>query len=282
MRAIPLIILAALTVSAQDLQSGRSANFYSLEQESALGASLAAEILRQATPLDSVPVRDFLNEIGSRLAAQIPAAPFPYTFTLIASDLNHLTHEPVAVPGGHIFVPAELILTAQDEAELAGMLAHAIVHVSERHYTRQATRAEIANQATIPLIFQGGWTGYGARQANTVLIPVGMLKFQRLAETEADALAILITHGAGFDPLALVRYIVRVQGAEPGTVGRVFGALPPTEERVSLMETAIQALTPRTYTTLDPSEFGRIQAEVRRLAPIAEKPELRPTLKRQN
>ncbi len=281
-------MLAALIVSAQDPKPGQGANFYSLEKESALGASLAAEILRQATPLDSVAVRDFLNGIGSRLSAQIPAAPFPYTFTLIAGDLNPLTHEPVAVPGGHMFVPAELILTAKDEAELAGMLAHAMVHVPERHYTRQASRAEIANQATIPLVFQarwsskGGWAGYGARQAPAALIPVGMLKTQRLAETEADALAIPITYGAGFDPSALVRYIGRVQGAEPGTVGRVFGVLPPAEARVSLMETAIQALTPQTYTALDPSEFGRIQAEVRRVAPVAERPKLRPTLKRQN
>jgi predicted Zn-dependent protease len=187
-------------------------------------------------------------------------------------------HEPIAVPGGRIFVPVELILAAKDEAELAGMLAHSMVHISERHYTRQATRTQLADIATIPLVFMGGWGGYGARQASGSLIPVGMLQFQRTLETEADAQAIQIVSAAGFDPAALVRYIVRVQTASPGTTGAVFAVLPPAGQRASLMETAIQALPQRTYPVWDPDALGRIQAEVRRVAPVAEK--ARPLLRR--
>jgi len=274
MRAALLMILAALAAIAQDRQPGQGVNFYSTEKESALGASLAAEIMRQATPIDSQVVRDFVDAIGNRLAAQMPGAPFPYAFTVIAGDSNP-THEPVAVPGGHVFVSAALILAAKDEAELAGMLAHAMVHISERHSTRLATRAELAGQSAIPLVFMGGWAGYGVRQANTAVVPQAMLTFQRAQETQADTLAITITSKAGFDPLALVRYIGREQAAAPGAVGTVFAVLPPTEMRVSAMQSAIQALPQQAYTSLDSDEFGRIQTEVRRVMPLAERPELK-------
>jgi predicted Zn-dependent protease len=175
-----------------------------------------------------------------------------------------------------------LFLAAKDEAEFAGMLAHSMVHVSERHYTREATRVALANEATVPLIFMGGWTGYGTRQGGPVLVPVGMLKFQQVAETEADTLAVAISSGAGFDPSALLRYINRVQAESPGTGGRAFAA------RVSNLEAAIQAQPQQTYTVADPDEFGRIQVEVRQVTPVGPRPLLKPvsdqapTLKRQN
>lgn len=275
MRVALMTILAALTVAAQDTpKKTGSANFYSAQKESQLGASLAVEVRRQSTPIDSAVVRDFVNRIGARLAAQIPAAPFPYTFEVIAGDLSNATHEPLSIPGGYIFVPAKLILTANDEAEFAGMLAHSMAHVSERHATREATRGQIANTATIPMIFMGGWTGYGSRQSN-VLIPVAMLQFYRSAETEADTLAIATAARAGYDPSALPSYIGRVGPAEPGTVARVFAPFPTPEERVSRMQTAIQALPAQTYATPDAAVFAGIQAEVRRLMPIADNPQLR-------
>jgi predicted Zn-dependent protease len=288
-----LLILAALTASAQERQPGRGVNFYSVEREAALGAGLAADILSNATPIDSTLVQDFVNRIGSRLSFQLRGAPFPYTFTVLAGDGNNFTHEPVALPGGHVFIPTALILAAKDEAEFAGMLAHAMIHVSERHATRSATREAIANDATIPLMFTGGWTGYGVKQASSVLVPPGFSKFQRGFETEADVLAIKITWMADFDPSALVRYVGRVGESSPGTTSRVFSPLPTPAERVSRMETEIQMLTPQAYLTPDPAVFESIQAEVRRLIPIAERPQPpqlkkvaddteRPTLKRQN
>jgi len=162
-----------------------------------------------------------------------------------------------------------------------------MVHISERHATRASTRGAIANQATIPVIFMGGWTGYGVRQASAV-VPASALQFQRTFETEADVLAVKMMWLADFDPSALVRYIGRVQESSPGTTSRVFSPLPTREERVSRMETEIQKLPERTYAAPDPNEFETIQAEVRR-APIAERPQLkndadaeRPTLRRQN
>jgi beta-barrel assembly-enhancing protease len=290
MRKTALMILAALTIKAQDRPTNQGVNFYSLEREAALGAGLDAEIRRQATPVDSVAARDLSNRIGNLLAAQMPSAPFPYTFTVIAADWNIATHEPIAVPGGYIFIPAQLILAARDEAEFAGMLAHAMAHVSARHYTREATRAEIANQAAIPLVPVDGRPRYGTTQASSVAISLGILSLHRGFETEADLMAVATSAAAGLDPSALVRYIGRAQAAQPGTSGKVFAMLPPPEDRVSRMETAIQALSPRAYVVPDAEEFARVQAEVRPLVALAEKPQLdrdpnptlRPALKRPN
>ena len=279
MRAALLIVLGALAAIAQDRQPGQVVNFYSQEKESAVGATLAAEITRQATPIDSPVVRDVLNAIGNRLSAQIPGAPFPYTFTVIAGDSGNPMHEPVAVPGGHVFVSAALILAAKDEAELAGMLAHAMVHISERHATRLATRAELGDQAAIPIVFMGGWPGYGLRQANNVVVPQTMLTFQRAMETQADTLGIAITSKAGFDPSALVRYIGREQASGPRTTATVFATLPSAQVRVSAMQSAIEALPQQAYLALDPDELGRIQAEVRRVMPVAGTPQLKPRLR---
>ncbi len=276
MRGALFVTLAALAASAQDTQPKKQGgvNFYSVEKEAALGASLAAEIQRQTTPLDSAVVRDFVTKIGLRLSTQITNAPFPYTLAVIADDPNSATHEPVSLPGGYIFVPAKLILAANDEAEFAGMLAHSMSHAYERDATREATRAGIANEATIPLIFMGGWRGYGVDQGSSVLIPVGFLRFQRQFETDADAFAVMTTSGAGYDPSAFVRYIGRVPATQPGTTAKVFANLPTPAERVASMQTAIQALPQQAYAVPDADQFARIQAEVRRLMPVAERPQL--------
>jgi predicted Zn-dependent protease len=274
MRAAILITLAALAANAQDAQPERGVNFYSVQKEAELGASMAAEVRRDTTPIDSAVVRDFVNKIGARLSVQLQRAPFQYTFDVIADDPNSPTHEPAALPGGYIFVPGKLILAANDEAEFAGMLAHSMAHAYERHSTRAATRGGIADQSTIPLIFMGGWTGYGIRQAASIQIPIGLLQGQRVFETQADRLAVTTTSSAGYDPSAFVRYIGRVAATQPGTTAQVFANLPTPAERVASMQTAIQALPQQTYAAPDPDEFARIQAEVRRLMPVAEKPQL--------
>ena len=97
-----------------------------------------------------------------------------------------------ALPGGFFFVNTGLMLKAETEAELAGVMAHEIAHVAARHGTRQATRGQIANLATIPLIFMGGWTGYGIRQAASIAIPLGFLSFSRGFESEADMLGLRV------------------------------------------------------------------------------------------
>src|SRR5947208_253051 len=144
---ILLSLFAALT-AAQEREPGRGINFYSIEKEAGLGKQLAAEFQRQTKPLESPAALAYITTMGQRLATQTGGPPFTYTFALVADDPTVL-HDVAAFPGGFLFVPASLILAVKDEDELAGMLAHAIAHVASRHGARQATRAEVANVASV-------------------------------------------------------------------------------------------------------------------------------------
>src|ERR1700720_1167097 len=149
-------------------------NFYSLEKEIALGKGLAQQVERQAKIINDPVISEYVSRVGQNLVRNSDAK-VPFTIKVIDSeDVNAF-----ALPGGFFFVNSGLILKADNEAELAGGMGHEIAHVAARHGTRQATRGEIANLATIPLIFMGGWAGYGIRQAASILVPVGFLKFSR-------------------------------------------------------------------------------------------------------
>src|SRR5258708_27677412 len=159
-RASLLLFLVALTLSAQERKVGKGVIFSSVEKEAAMGASLARDVRQNTTATERPAVRDYVQRIGGLLSAQV-SNPLTYTFSVIADDRGGPTHEPLSLPGGYIFVSSRLILTARNDAEFAGMLAHAMAHVAERHWSRQATRGEGANTASIPLIFMGGWGSMG-------------------------------------------------------------------------------------------------------------------------
>src|SRR5438128_8226835 len=149
---------------------GKGVNFYSIEKEIALGKGLAQDVERQARIIDDPIIAEYVNRVGQNLVRNSDAK-VPFTIKVIdAEEVNAF-----ALPGGFFFVNSGLILKADSEAELAGVMAHEIAHVAARHGTRQATRGQVAQLATIPLIFMGGWTGYGIRQAASVLVPIGFL-----------------------------------------------------------------------------------------------------------
>ncbi|HEV8147742.1 MAG TPA: M48 family metalloprotease, partial [Bryobacteraceae bacterium] len=161
MQRICFVLLAAAVVAtAQPQPTDRGINFYSKEREVALGAVLAKDLLNRATKFENDEVLAYVDGLVQRLAQQLPPDGFTFTIKLVG-DEDRGTHEPLAVPGGYLFVQTLLILDARSEDELAGMLAHAMAHIAARHGTRQATRIQVANQGTIPLIYMGGWTGYG-------------------------------------------------------------------------------------------------------------------------
>jgi len=139
---IAILILAGLPIMAQEpaRPAGKGVDFYSLEKEASLGRQLAAEFRKRTTVIDSPTVQDYLDRLGRRLESHLPDANFPFTFSAIAEDPCPAIHEPAALPGGYVFVPAALFIAAQDEAEFSGLLAHAMEHIAQRHGTRQATR----------------------------------------------------------------------------------------------------------------------------------------------
>src|SRR6202521_3400317 len=219
---------------------GKGINFYSLEKEMALGKQLAQEVERQAKIYDDPVISEYVNRIGQNLVHNSDAK-VPFTIKVVDSeDVNAF-----ALPGGFFFVNSGLILKADTEAELAGVMAHEIAHVAARHGTRQATRGEIAQLSTIPLIFMGGWTGYGIRQAASVLIPVGFLKFSRGFESEADMFGLQYMYKTGYDPTAFVDFFEKIETLEkkkPGTMSKVFSTRPMTDDRVRNAQKNIQEL----------------------------------------
>src|SRR6476659_3178817 len=180
---------------------GKGVNFYSLEKEIALGKQLAQEVERQAKIIDDPVIAEYVNRVGQNLVRNSDAK-VPFTIKVLDSEEVNA----FALPGGFFFVNSGLMLKAESESELAGVMAHEIAHVAARHGTRQATRGQLVNLASIPLIFMGGWTGYAVRQGAGLAIPLGFLTFSRGFESEADMLGLEYLFKSGYDPTAFVDF----------------------------------------------------------------------------
>ena len=292
---IPLLafaLIAVFSLSAEDKKKdpdeignrnvAGGVNFYSIEKEIALGKGLAQQVERQAKIIDDPMIAEYVNRLGQNLVRNSDAK-VPFTIKVIdTEEVNAF-----ALPGGFFFVNSGLLLKADSEAELAGVMSHEIAHVAARHGTRQATRGEIAQLSTIPLIFMGGWTGYGVRQAASVLVPVGFLSFSRGFESEADLLGLEYMYKSGYDPTAFVDFFEKIQSMEkkkPGTMAKVFSSHPMTEDRIQTAQKNIQNyLKERPEYVINTSEFNDVKG---RLATLHNKRKVdnqdlnRPTLRK--
>src|SRR3989442_13748695 len=219
---------------------GKGVNFYSIEKEIALGKQLAQEVERQAKIIDDPVIAEYVNRVGQNLVRNSDAK-VPFTIKVLDSEEVNA----FALPGGFFFVNSGLILKADNESELAGVMAHEIAHVAARHGTRQATRGTIINYASIPLIFMGGWTGYAIRQGAGLAIPLGFLNFSQGMESEADFLGLQYLYKSGYDPGAFVDFFEKIQSLEmkkPGTLSKVFSSHPPTQSRIKNAQNEIQKI----------------------------------------
>src|SRR5450755_913150 len=274
--ALPVAFLAVLTILpngsfAEDKKKdpdeignrdvGKGVNFWSLEKEIALGKQLAQEVERQAKIIDDPIIAEYTNRIGQNLVRNSDAK-VPFTIKVVDSEEVNA----FALPGGFFFVNSGLILKADSEAELAGVMAHEIAHVAARHGTRQATRGQLINYGSIPLIFMGGWTGYAIRQGLSLAIPLGFLKFSRGFESEADLLGLEYMYKAGYDPTAFVDFFEKIQSLEkkkPGTMAKVFSTHPMTDDRIKVAQKNIQEyLKERPEYVVTTSEFNDVKTRL--------------------
>jgi predicted Zn-dependent protease len=263
---------------------GKGINFYSIEREIALGKQMAQEVERQAKIVDDPIIAEYVNRVGQNLVRNSDAK-VPFTIKVIdAEDINAF-----ALPGGFFFVNTGVLLNADNEAEMAGVMAHEIAHVAARHGTRQASRGQIAQVASIaPLIVLGGMAGYGAYQAMGLLVPMGFLKFNRNFESEADMLGLEYIYKAGYDPTAFVDFFEKVQSLEktkPGTMSKLFSSHPPTDDRIKKSQETIQKyLKEKPEYVVNTSEFNDVKTRVMamhgRRAVTDPKDAGRPTLRR--
>jgi beta-barrel assembly-enhancing protease len=256
-----------------------SINFISLEKEIAMGRQLAVEIERQVKLIDDPTINEYVNRVGQNLVRNSDAK-VPFTIKVVESDeINAF-----ALPGGFFYVNSGLILAADDESELAGVMAHEIAHVAARHGTEQASKAELINFASIPLIFMGGVGGFALRQAAGFLIPMQFLQFSRKDESEADYLGLQYLYKTGYDPGAAVSFFEKLQAkesAKPGTISKMFSTHPPTGARIEESKKNIEAVLPdKEQYVVTTSEFNQVKAQLAQLENSRPQEENKPSLKR--
>ncbi|HEX3118635.1 MAG TPA: M48 family metallopeptidase [Candidatus Acidoferrum sp.] len=245
---------------------GKGINFYSIEKEIALGKGLAQEVERSSKLIDDPVVTEYVNRVGQNLVRNSDAR-VPFTIKVIDSDEVNA----FALPGGFFYVNSGLILRAQEESELAGVMAHEISHVTARHGTKNATKGEMMQLATIPLMLLGpaGWAGYGLYEGLNIAIPLTYLKFSRDSEREADFLGLQYMYKAGYDPNAFVTFFERIQADDkrrPGTIPKVFSTHPPTPDRIESAQKEIARILPnKPEYIVTTSEFDTVKARLRNI-----------------
>ncbi len=237
-------------------------DWYSTETEMKLGKQYAMMVEQTARLVQDPIINEYVNRIGQNLVRNSDAK-VPFTIKVIDSDeINAF-----ALPGGFFYVNSGLILAADEEAELAGVMAHEIAHVAARHQMQQMTRLQYANMATIPLIFVGSWGIYEAASlAINLALPITFMKFSRNFEAEADYLGVQYMYKSGYDPQAFISFFEKIEAKEkkqPGTLAKVFASHPPTPERVARTEQEIKRILPtQPQYVVTTSEFDSIKARL--------------------
>jgi beta-barrel assembly-enhancing protease len=236
-------------------------NWYSIERQVAMGRSYAQQIESQIKLVNDPVVTEYVNRVGQNLVRNSDAQ-VPFTIKVIDSDVVNA----MALPGGFFYVNSGLILAADEEAEMAGVMAHEIAHVAACHLAREQTRGTLMQLATIPLIFVGGGLGYGIYEAAGPAAMLGFLKFSRGFEAEADYLGVEYMYRAGYDPSAFVSFFEKIQAMEkkkPGTLAKTFDTHPQTPDRIEKSQEEIRKILPaKAQYVVTTSEFDDVKARL--------------------
>ena len=257
-------------------------NWYSLERQIAMGKQYSDRVEATSKLVKDAEIENYINGLGQNLVRNSDSL-VPFTIKVIESDdINAF-----ALPGGFFYVDSGLILAADNEAELAGVMAHEIAHVAACHAARQNTRGKMMNMASIPLMMLGGPIGYAGYEALTIATPLTYLKFSRHFESEADLLGIQYMYKAGYDPQALTAFFEKIKSLERSKESRVVKAFrthPQTPDRIEKTQAEINTLLPpQLEYKVDTSEFEDAKARLEGLenrGPMRLENASRPTLRR--
>jgi predicted Zn-dependent protease len=251
-------------VGNRDIGGRGIGNWYSVDSEMKMGKMYADEIEKSTKFITDPVIEEYVNRVGQNIVKNSDCK-VPFTIKIIDSDeINAM-----ALPGGFFYVNSGLILNADEEAEMAGVMAHEIAHVCAHHAAREMTRMNYAQLGTIPLIFIGGWTGYGIYEAASLAVPVTFLQFSRDFEAQADYLGVQYMYRAGYDPQAFITFFEKIQALEkrkPGAVAKVFSDHPQTPDRILHSQEEIARILPaRDEYTVTTSEFDDIKVRLARI-----------------
>jgi beta-barrel assembly-enhancing protease len=236
-------------------------NWYGVEKQMAMGKSYAQQVEASVKLIQDPVVTEYVNRVGQNLVRNSDAQ-VPFTIKVIDSDdINAF-----ALPGGFFYVNSGLILAADEEAELAGVMAHEIAHVAACHAARENTRGNLMQMASIPLIFVGGAVGYAAYEAAGLALPLTFLHFSRGFEAEADYLGLQYMYKSGYDPQAFISFFEKVQAQEkkkPGSLAKAFSTHPQTPDRIAKSQEEIsQVLPARAQYMVSTSEFDDVKSRL--------------------
>jgi len=253
-------------VGNRDIGGRGMGNWYSTDSEIKMGKTYADEIEKSTRMITDPVVTEYVNRIGQNIVKNSDCK-VPFTIKVIDSDeINAM-----ALPGGFFYVNSGLILNADEEAELAGVMAHEIAHVCAHHAAREMTRMNYAQLGTIPLIMLTGytWTGYGIYEAAQLAVPMTFLMFSREFEAQADYLGVQYMYRAGYDPQAFISFFEKIQALEkrkPGLVSKAFSDHPQTPDRIlHTQEEIAHILPPREEYLVTTSEFNDVKARLARI-----------------
>src|SRR5215470_2495955 len=268
-------------IGKRDINKG-SIQFYSIEKEVAIGRQLSAEVDRSSKIINDPIVTEYINRVAQNIVLHSDSK-VPFTIKVVDSqEVNAF-----ALPGGFLYVNRGLLEAADNEAEAAGVIAHEIAHVAARHGMEQASKGELFNYLSIPLIFFGGIGGYAIRQGLGLAVPLTFLKFSRGAEKEADWLGAQYMWAAGYDPNALITFFEKLQAKDkkkPGTLSKLFSTHPMTGDRITEVQALIGKFPDRGEYQVSSSEFSQVKTRIMSLSGTARASGRdgsgRPTLKR--
>jgi len=239
-------------------------NLFSREQDVQLGREAKAQIERQMPVIHNSEVTAYIRSIGERLGRSRHAGQFPFTYGVVADkNINAF-----ALPGGPLYVNTGLILAADNEAQLAGVIAHEMSHIALRHSTNQASKANIIQ---IPAMIAGGMMG-GSLLGQLGQLGIGLtansalMKFSRSAETQSDHNGALMMSDAGYNPIEMARFFEKLeaQGGKRGGFAEFMASHPNPGNRVKNVQEVIRELPQRQYSA-DSAQFQRMKDLVNHL-----------------